>query len=129
MVLVDATLPGDCWRVSTMRISGLWEDQGWGNTGIHKVEVRATTQRAGLVYVQIHTVNWEEDEDNGHIEVNLQLGKQEGSKHMDAEEVNSLLEVLTGHDQIQITMPCVGWSGHSASAENTRVEIDYFNRL
>jgi len=125
MVLVDATLPGDCWRVSTMRISGLWEDQGWGNTGIHKVEVRATTQRAGLVYVQIHTVHWEED-DGRHIEVNLQLGKQEGSKHVDAEEGNSLLEVLTGHDQIQITMPCVGWSGHEASAENTRVEIDYF---
>ena len=110
-----------------MRISGLWKDQGWGSTGIHKVEVRATTRRAGLVYVQIHTVDWREDKKKGYIiEVNLQLGEQEGSKHVDAEDGKSLLEVLTGHDQIQITMPCIRADGHEASAEDTRVEIDYF---
>ena len=135
LVICSLTMPSDCWRAYGMRISGEWTDQGWGNTDVNKVEIRAVTAGAGLVYVQIHSVNW--NSDSGRIEVKFggaQLGQgldeedETGRKNLDLEQAESLLEVLTAGDLVQITMACVSWGGHEAHAENTCLEIDYFTR-
>ncbi|CAK9002460.1 Uncharacterized protein SCF082_LOCUS7350 [Durusdinium trenchii] len=130
LVILSVTLPPDCWRVSGMRISGKWTDQGWGNTDINKVELRATTARAGLVHVQLHSVDWKSDDDRIEVNFGGETGTQgfdeEGRKTLDREEAESLLEVLTGNDLIQVTMGCVGWSGHEGHAEDTCLDIDYF---
>ncbi|CAE7653523.1 unnamed protein product [Symbiodinium pilosum] len=133
LVLCSATLPSDCWRVYSMRISGRWTDQGWGNTNINKVEIRAVTARAGLVYVQLHSVDWKSDKSRTEVSFGgTQLGQgldeedEQVRKNLDLEGAESLLEILTEGDLVQITMGCVGWSGHRAQAEDTRLEIEYF---
>ena len=116
-----------------MRISGRWTDQGWGNTNINKVEIRAVTARAGLVYVQLHSVDWKSDKSRTEVSFGgTQLGQgldeedEQVRKNLDLEGAESLLEILTEGDLVQITMGCVGWSGHRAQAEDTRLEIEYF---
>ena len=120
--VMRVTLPGDCWRVKRLSIAGLWEDQGWGNTGACRVECHANTRLSGLLRCTgMHKIDHNDRDHYPKCEVLWAVDAGEPSATGGA-----ILEVLTAGDEIEIILTCVAWGGFECSARNTVVDIVYF---
>ncbi|CAE7204596.1 unnamed protein product [Symbiodinium sp. CCMP2592] len=129
-ILANITLPDDCWRIARVVARGRWRDQGWGNTRCNKVALRASTQRAGRLDVHLHSIDWQLEAYHNtpfNEEVELTINQDEcRGTDPDTKKGLSLLEVLTAGDELEVTVFCVGWSGHEAHVDNTELEVHYF---
>jgi hypothetical protein len=120
--VMRVTLPDDCWRVKRLSMSGLWEDQGWGNTGACRVECHANTRLSGLIRCTgMHKIDHNDRDHYPKCEVLWAVDAGEPSATGGA-----IMEVLTAGDEIEIILTCVAWGGFSSSARNTVVDIVYF---
>jgi ankyrin repeat protein len=123
--VIKVTIPHDCWRVSGLKISGTWRDQGWGGTSANRVILSAHTKLAGPISETLLKVDREaknyHDHPNHHIWWSA-LNMNDERKNVFG---RSLLEVLTGGDELKLYITCVGWRGCESSAQDTKVEVEY----
>ena len=123
--VIKVTIPHDCWRVSGLKISGTWRDQGWGGTNANRIILSAHTKLAGPISETLLTVDRKaknyHDHPNHHIWWSA-LNMNDERKNVFG---RSLLEVLTGGDEFELYITCVGWGGWSSSAQDTKVEVEY----
>mmetsp|Transcript_59963 Transcript_59963/g.107926 ORF Transcript_59963/g.107926 Transcript_59963/m.107926 type:complete len:130 (-) Transcript_59963:110-499(-) len=129
--MVTLALPADCWRVVRLEVRGNWKDQGWGNTGCNHVTIMAESQHAGRIQARVHTINHKDEgykasPTNTAVEYSLETG----CKNKDNEQRigRSLLEILTGGDELKLTIACVPWRGHTAHGSNSSLVVEYLQK-
>ena len=121
--VVRLTLPADCWRVQSLRIAGIWEDQGWGGTGANKVECHAQTSFCGSMRKTVHQI----DRNNRDKYPNCELSWSVDAGTPSATG-SAFLEVLSAGDEIEIMLTCVAWGGWQSKARDTSVDVVYFKK-
>ena len=116
-------IPADCWRVKSLRIAGIWEDQGWGGTGANRVECHANTSFCGSMRKMVHQVDRNVQDKYPKCELNWAVDAGAPSAIGGA-----FLEVLSAGDEIEIMLTCVAWGGWQSKARDTSVDVVYFRK-